>query len=80
MQKPVKNSARTQSSDVEVPEINTDFMVFNDKSFVDRFDAGFADTVPMKSPAEPGSREELEEAVANMLEINFDQVDTERPK
>lgn len=67
------------ASDVEVPEINTNFIdnLFHDSTFLNRFDAAFDQTVPMELTAqsvEPTSRvtpAEANQPNANLLELDL---------
>jgi hypothetical protein len=62
-----------QLSDIEIPEMNTNFMenLFHDPTFVERFDSGFADTVPMEMPSKPVSKTGQPVAGTNMIELDF---------
>jgi hypothetical protein len=67
------------ASDVEIPEINTNFIdnLFTDPTFVDRFDVAFGQTVPMGLEAEgkPGAGGAAPQGEAkewgDLLDISF---------
>jgi hypothetical protein len=67
------------AADVEVPEINTNFIdnLFHDSTFLNRFDAAFDQTVPMEltaQPAEPASRgtsADANQPGPNLLELDL---------
>jgi hypothetical protein len=68
------------AADCEIPEINTNFMdnLFQDDTFLNRFDAAFGATVPMgleadpPSPARPGKQGSEVQEVQNLLDIDFE--------
>jgi hypothetical protein len=62
-------------SQVEIPEINTDYIdkLWQDPSFVDRFDAGFDKTMPMGlegGPA-PSTGRAPESEAKDLLDFDF---------
>jgi len=62
-------------SHVEIPEINTDFIdnLWQDPSFVDRFDAGFDKTVPMGLEGGDASspKRDSDSEPKNLLDFDF---------
>jgi hypothetical protein len=60
-------------ADFHVPEVNTDFAdnLFQDQSFVDRFDASFSQTVPMGITSETREPAKASKDDWNMLEFDL---------
>ena len=67
--------AHEPESHFDIPEINTDFIdnLWQDPSFVDRFDAGFDKTVPMglDGAEVPLSQRSTEHEPKNLLDFDF---------
>ena len=76
---PTPEVASPPVSDVDIPEINTNFIdnLFTDPTFVDRFDVAFGQTVPMGLDAETKQQatrldpEDHSHDWPDMLDISF---------
>ena len=75
-------------ADVEVPEINTNFIdnLFHDSTFLNRFDAAFDQTVPMEltaqstEPASRGASADANWTSPNLLELDLPLIARDGPK
>ena len=75
----VPQAEATPAADVEIPEINTNFIdnLFTDPTFVDRFDVAFGPTVHMGLDGEvnPGAKQVEPDGAhkewENLLDISF---------